>query len=544
MSVLRLIFATVASFSIGALAAADEPPSGNALSAADLVGKDLKIGKIVLDKHNVFDLDNPEENKRLYRLANRLHIITRDKVIRKQLLIAAGETYSQQTVDETARILRRNNYLWDASIRPLRVENGVVDLEVKTRDVWTLGPDFSASRKGGQNKTRIGVQETNFLGLGQTLRLTYEDNVDRRSTSFEFFDRHLGRSWVTAALNLEDNSDGEKRRLSLVRPFYSVNTRWSAGVQLFDDAQRNTFYRLGDEAAEYQQRHDYLSVFGGWSSGLKNGWVSRWTAGLIYDDKRFNTVPDPTLPQLLPQRRKLVYPFIAIQLLENRFEKAANRDHIGKTEDFYMGTEISLSAGYSSSDFDNARDAILWSGSIRRGFGNIDKSAVLFSASLSGRRETGRSTNVLASINARYYRQQSDKRLFFATLAAIRGHALDLDGLAEIGGSRGLRGYPQRYQTGDSSLLLSFEQRYFTDWYPFRVVRVGGAVFADVGRVWGDNPVGEQRFGWLTDVGFGLRLAGTRLSSKKLIHLDIAFPLGGDSTIDDVQISLESKRSF
>jgi len=29
-----------------------------------------------------------------------------------------------------------------------------------------------------------------------------------------------------------------------------------------------------------------------------------------------------------------------------------------------------------------------------------------------------------------------------------------------------------------------------------------------------------------------------------MIHLDIAFPLDGDSSIDDVQILLESKRTF
>ena len=88
------------------------------------------------------------------------------------------------------------------------------------------------------------------------------------------------------------------------------------------------------------------------------------------------------------------------------------------------------------------------------------------------------------------------------------------------------------------------EQRFFWDWYPFRLFRVGGAVFADVGRTWGDNPVGSESAGWLRDVGFGFRFAPTRTGARKILHLDIAFPLDGDDSIDSVQILLESKKSF
>ena len=47
----------------------------------------------------------------------------------------------------------------------------------------------------------------------------------------------------------------------------------------------------------------------------------------------------------------------------------------------------------------------------------------------------------------------------------------------------------------------------------------------------------------LRDVGLGLRLAPTRASSK-IVHIDLAFPLDGDSGIDSVQILVEAKKSF
>ncbi len=129
-------------------------------------------------------------------------------------------------------------------------------------------------------------------------------------------------------------------------------------------------------------------------------------------------------------------------------------------------------------------------------------------------------------------------------MRGTHGHDLDLDSVIELGGDTGLRGYPLRYQTGDSSFLFTIEQRWFFDWYPFRLFRVGSAIFADVGRTWGDNPVGGPGEGWLRDVGVGLRFAPTRSGASKIVHVDIAFPLDGDASIDDVQILLESKKSF
>jgi hemolysin activation/secretion protein len=253
---------------------------------------------------------------------------------------------------------------------------------------------------------------------------------------------------------------------------------------------------------------------------------------------------DPTLPSVVPEDRKLVYPFLGIEILEDRFETTRNRDQIERTEDFLMGTRFTATLGWSDEDFGADRDAALFSLSAGRSYGSLTESALLLSGKASGRIENGAAANALLDVTARYYRQQSEKRTFFAALLATLGSDLDLDNPVELGGDTGLRGYPLRYQSGDSKILLTIEQRYFWDWYPLRLFRVGGAIFADTGRTWGDNPLGGQSLGWLSDVGFGLRLAPTRTGSRKMIHIDVAFPLNGDASIDNVQILLESKSSF
>jgi hemolysin activation/secretion protein len=209
-----------------------------------------------------------------------------------------------------------------------------------------------------------------------------------------------------------------------------------------------------------------------------------------------------------------------------------------------MGTHLSAMLGWADKALGSDRNALVYSTTFSRGIGSLAARSLLLAASASGRVESGSVKNSLIDLSARYYLKQSKKRLFFATVTGTIGNALDLDNPVHLGGNNGIRGYPHRYQNGSSKVVVTIEQRFFTDWYPFRLVRVGAAIFADAGRVWGDNPLGGEPLGWLSDVGIGLRLTPTRGSSGKMVHIDIAFPLGGDDSINSVQVLLEAKRSF
>jgi hypothetical protein len=523
--------------------AAEEEAAGQ-LDPARLEADQVLIGNIVLEKQDVFDLSIPKENNALFRLANRLHIITKDSVIEKQLLFKPGDVFSKRLSDETARLLRRNSYFYDVSITPKNLDDGTVDLHVKTRDVWTLKPGLTYSRKGGENKTAVSLEELNLLGHGQQLTFARSSDVDRDTSLFEFQDRNVGDNWLSLRLRFADSSDGKSNFLSVTRPFYALDTRWAAGGSVLDEEREESLYQLGEKAAEYRHKRDFYSAFGGWSAGLRDGWVQRYTGGVVYDDNQFSNVLEPSLPAAIPEDRKLVYPYVGIEILEDRFETARNRNQIDRTEDFLTGVRLSATLGWADESFGADRDALLYSLSASRSFGDLATSVLLLSVRASGRIESSDLANSLFSIDARYYKQQSEKQTFVAALDATWGDNLDLDNPVELGGDTGLRGYPIRYQSGESKLLLSLEQRYFTDWYPFRLFRVGGALFADAGRTSGDNPLGGESLGWLTDVGLGLRLAGTRTGSRSMIHIDVAFPLNGDPSIDSVQFSVESKRSF
>jgi outer membrane translocation and assembly module TamA len=76
------------------------------------------------------------------------------------------------------------------------------------------------------------------------------------------------------------------------------------------------------------------------------------------------------------------------------------------------------------------------------------------------------------------------------------------------------------------------------------LLRVGGAVFADVGRAWGGDNINRVNPGWLGNVGVGLRLFNVRSAFISVIHLDVAVPINPDPGMSRVQFLIHTRASF
>ena len=300
---------------------------------AELERRGAIIGEVLVYPENIFDLEDPKENKALYRLANRVHVRTQPHVIRQQLLFKSGDRYSQRLLDESARILRSARYIYDASVQPVAFRNGRVDVAVTTRDVWTLNPGMSFSRSGGKNSTGFELEELNLLGTGTDLSIARKSGVDRDSTLFEYKDRHLFNSWVSVQAAYASNSDGSLRSLDLERPFYSLDSRWSTRLTLLEDEHTEPLYDLGKVVDEFGSHRRLASAAWGWSRGLENGWVRRWSVGATFDQRQFSEVAGSISRSLMPEDRKLIYPWLGFELVQDDFdrfsESRSDRPHGG-----------------------------------------------------------------------------------------------------------------------------------------------------------------------------------------------------------------------
>jgi outer membrane protein assembly factor BamA len=531
-------------FSLGPAAAqepADKIPSFAELEAAGAV-----IGEVRIENRNIFDLADEKENGILYRAANALHIQTRAAVVRQQLLFKPGERVSVRLIEETERLMRSNRIFYDVSMVPVAYRDGVVDIEVRTRDTWTLEPGVSASRAGGVNKTTSSVQDTNFLGTGILFGASRFRDADRSGTQYRVSMPHAFDGWTAVDYSHAQLSDGETRTASIARPFYALDTRWAAGFSTSTDTRIDSLFSNGAKVAQFRHRQDSAETFGGWSKGLVDGWAHRYSVGLSYLKDTYNVEPDALPPpDPFPQDQTLVSPFFRYELVHDNYEKVKNRDLIERPEYFAMGTQSKVQLGRSLTGLGSTQNLWLYSVNASDGFRLPSNRVLLGSASVSGQSGYAPLDRQLASASIRFYDHHQDNRTL--TFVSLSGSVVKDPNLANqlvLGGDTGLRGYPRNYQTGERLVLLNVEERLYTDWYPFRLIRVGGAVFYDWGRAWdgpGESPSSAH---WLSDVGFGLRFLSTRSSFGNVLHVDFAFPLNRDPGIKSFQFLVQSKLSL
>jgi hypothetical protein len=523
----------------------DEPRPADVPSDAALEAAGAVVGRIEIVARNIFDESDPRENNGLFRLANHLHIRTKHSTIQAQLLFASGEPYLARKLAETERALRLLPYVYDARIVPVHYADGKVDVKVITKDVWTLSPGISFGRTGGTNTTKFYLEDTNFLGWGKTLQISHGSNVDRTSSTIQWKDPNVfGSRWVSA-LTYADSSDGSQRQLLLAQPFYSLDAPWSAKLSYNGFDRTISRYNLGNIVDQFNDNETAFELSGGVSSGLIDGWTKRWTFGVRYDRNLFLPTPVTLTPAMqLPPDRTLSYPFTGFDIIQDAYGKVGDQDQIGRAEDLYFGTEISGEVGLSNSAFGADRNAVILTTKALHGIELPSVQQLFLTGDFSTRVEQGQARNLIADAAAKYYWRWRENWLLYAALSGTTTYKLDPDMQLLLGGDNGLRGYPLRFESGTSRALFTVEQRVFTDWYPFRLVRVGGAVFADVGRTWGTGVVGNSDPGLLKDVGFGLRLGNTRSGLGNVLHIDLAFPLNNLPGIQKVQFLVQTMQSF
>ncbi|MBL8350138.1 MAG: hypothetical protein JNL87_07455 [Burkholderiaceae bacterium] len=519
--------------------------SGHRLpSFAELEAAGAVIGQIRVDTRQIFDPGDPKEDHWLFRAANALHIKTRPGVIEHALLFKSGERVSARLIEETERLLRSYEYLYDVVLRPAAVHDGVVDIEVVTRDTWSLNLGVVASRAGGANRSGLSLKEYNLLGTGTALTYAKTNDIDRTTDEFSLANSHLFGSRAELALGHSANSDGSGDNISLVRPFYELDARWAAGLSWSRFDRLDPVYNAGEVASQYRHRGSLAEVFGGRSQGLIDGWTQRWSLGVNLQDDAYAFEPGVTAPARLPTDQKRVGPFLRYQVIEERYDRQQNRNLIGRPEFFALGLASTLQLGLASTALGSSRNALLYTGSVSRGFKSVDDQTVMASATLSGQFTDARVQQQQLGGKIEYYRPQSRRWLFYGMASGDLLTRPDANQTLMLGGDNGLHGYPLRYQSGTRRMLFTAEQRYYTDLFVWQLFHVGGAGFVDVGRAWGGDNVNTANPGWLADVGFGLRIVSARSAFGNVLHVDVAFPLNRTPDIQRVQFEVTTQTSF
>lgn len=515
-------------------------------------GIDIPAGSVIGQVHYtrlpIFNEADPDENRAIYRWANDVHILTREHVVTRQMLFAPGDTYDPRVLQESARLLRRQEHLFDADIRPVSLCDNVVDVEVITKDTWSFTPSLSFDRSGGDNTYGFFLQESNVLGYGKQIILEASNDVDRSSVGLRYNDPNLFGTRLTTELAWIDSDDGDQQLIDLRLPFYELDSTRAWALRLDNTEREDPQFRRGTRVTEV--RHDIrdYSLEYGVSRGLEDGWVRRWTLGWRQRDDRFSDSDDRPPPSPFPVDRELSYPYIGVEWIEDAFTTAFNLDRLYRTEDLHLGLRLQARLGYAAENFGSRGDWLVLDGSVSDTLRYTGTDLLQHSLQWEGLWDLDEeeARDVLLSYQARYFHRRSDTRAFFARFETSWSKDLNTHRQVELGGLNGARGFRNRFQTGDSHAVLSLEERVYTDIHLWNLIRVGGAVFLDIGRTWKPEPGAETDDPLLANAGFGLRLASSKASSSRIVHIDFAFPLTNrdDPQVDSFEVAVNIKGAF
>jgi outer membrane protein assembly factor BamA len=508
------------------------------------LGQGLVVGRIFIDRINVFDPTFSDQRHLFYKTVNRLHIVTREPVIARELLFKEGDSFDPKLLEESERNLRELSLFRSVHIFPLPEKNGVIDVVVQAQDAWSTEPQFNLKGTSEGAETALGLLERNLLGYGKTASVFYDNETTRESLEFRYFDPRLFSSRYRLNLRYETRSDGFFLSSRFDRPFYALHTPWAMTLLGAGLDQTDALYESGDAVSSFNQQTRLFETLYSRKIAESGDAYHRLSFSYLYEDDDF-TQTVSTDPDSFPEDRRFGRFGLTYQRIEDGFMKVDYINAFEREEDVNLGNSFIAFAGYSPEILGGDQDRQFFLLSDSQGYPFGSRHFILAGASISGRPTAGVFENTIQAFRLRYY-------YYFVTLLRqtlalhveeVASWHLDKEDQLTLGGSTGLRGYPERQFTGNKSLLFAVEDRIFFLEDFFHVVSPGAVVFFDSGYVWSEGE-GFDLQDLKSDVGFGFRFGFTRSSSVNVLRLDFAWALNEVDGEQGFVFSFGSSQSF
>ncbi|SIN84748.1 hypothetical protein [Fibrobacter sp. UWB11] len=270
----NLIFSLLC-FASASFAAADADSIDSVKSVATEMGADSSMSEAV-DSNAVFRVDkiryhigdafddskaHTKYDRWAYDILNWVHIETREITVRKLLLFDKGDLVNLNLLLESERFLRNQKFLSDANIT-VSNEDGKNIVDVQTSDNWTLtipiAFGFSGSEWSYDNLVwGVGIQESNFLGLGQKLGFYFGHDEFRDMWQVEYGDPHFLFRYNHLDFLYSYNTDGYLASWKMYVPFLSRSVnQWAYTLEGLKN-KRNAFYYGRGELPTGAKIYDY-----------------------------------------------------------------------------------------------------------------------------------------------------------------------------------------------------------------------------------------------------------------------------------------------
>src|SRR5918999_4104492 len=192
------------------------------------------------------------------RFATDLHVTTAPRVVRRFLIVKEGRPCIAREVSESARILRGQHFLADASITAIPDTGGTVSLIVETRDELT--PIIGGSTSGAR-LTALKLGEGNFLGSATSLVGEWRDGTVRDEYAFRGVDHQfLGRHYVFALSLARRDKGMSDWNTDLSHPFFTDQQRFAWRASAGSSRELFEFQRVDTTPVPFAFERRFVDV--------------------------------------------------------------------------------------------------------------------------------------------------------------------------------------------------------------------------------------------------------------------------------------------
>jgi hypothetical protein len=528
-----------------------------------------RISQLFIDNHSIFDPEELADERRFrwaYEIVNDLHIRTRPRFIRRELLFGVGSCYDAELLEESERLLREYPFIANADVFGLRQPDGSWHVVVDTQDEWTTNLNLAMRWDGGFDFLGASLTERNLLGRGIALGGFVREREQERELGGVVQLPRIGGTRLDTELNWGRTRYGDFFGQAFQYPFVGEIGR-IAGRELFlrretsfpysvgagrdapDGTMTHVLLPLDEERFELTiagrlGRPGNLTIFGAGFSNETLDFPGFPDALEVAVDEDFgDPLPADSAAMATVRPQTMHSAGTRVNLLVGqrnvRFQQFRGLDALRGMVDVPLGSDLALTIGRSVAPLsktegqDQPDDLYV---RFRMSAGAAPRPFLfLLAGGVEGRHffaggDTGDGWNdVLADLTLMMYWQPVDwpRHTFFGRLTGAGGWEVTQPFQLTLGGSNAVRGYDMYDFPAARRVVFSAEDRIYVGW-PFpNLVDVGVTLLADVGAGWaGDVPFGMDT-GWRGTLGGGLRI-GFPAGSRSVFRVDVAWPVEGE----------------
>jgi hypothetical protein len=480
---------------------------------------------------------------------NWFHVTTLPRVIERELLFKAGDAWSEERVEESARNLR--TYLFVSVARIVACKGSAPDRVVAlvvTKDTWSLRTNAEFQVVGTQLQyLDAQLTEENLIGRRKRATIDLGLNLASAYAGLQYRDPRLWGSELTLAQRgdlIWNRSSGKLEGgvagITLQQPLYALDTPWA---WIADAQYRKDVYRLfaGGELAQFvspttgegidyaMDRHT-VDLQLGVTRSLGRERKRDFSLGYRALVQRFGVPAAPV--QLatvrdfeagaLPRTESAGMLYAGFRTYQASHKELLDIESYAVSEDYRLGLDFSLEARVAnrwlgfSSDFLQPVLDVKWTSYAADN---------LFVAALEAKaryqpelRSSSPWANGLVSASLR---NATPRFSVFRLHTAVRGERRYNDfnhGFGALGGESSLRGYPVAYLIGANFWAANVELR--TKPVAIATLHIGAAAFFDMGGA-SNSLSGLSPH---ASAGGGLRI-GLPQFNREIFRIDFGVPL-------------------